>query len=129
MQTIHLTLLFAGLFALFQCFLTALVIVRRIQTGIHLMDGGDAPLIRRIRAHGNFAETVPISLLLILVLELGGLGATYLWWLGSCLLAGRILHAGCLVLDGLLPLRQIGMALTITTLSFGGVLCIAKFLG
>jgi uncharacterized membrane protein YecN with MAPEG domain len=42
MATLYFTLLFAGLCALLQCGLTALVVVRRMQTGVNLMDGGDA---------------------------------------------------------------------------------------
>ncbi len=45
MHTIQLTLLFAGLCALIQCVLTALVVTRRTKTGVNLMDGGDKVLL------------------------------------------------------------------------------------
>jgi uncharacterized protein len=128
MQAIHLTLLFAGLCALMQCLLTALVIVRRVESGIGLMDGGDAVLMRRIRAHANFAETVPIALLLMLLLELSGLAGVWLWLFGLALLTGRMLHVCGLLIGGMAWGRLSGMALTIGVLSIEAVLCIGMFL-
>jgi uncharacterized protein len=124
MNAIHLTMLFAGLCALLQCALTVLVIVRRVQANVTLMDGGDTPLLRRIRAHGNFTETVPLALILLALLELRGLPPTWLWALGSCLLLGRVLHATSLLTNGAKWSRLAGMALTLTVLSVGGFLCI-----
>jgi uncharacterized protein len=128
MQTMHLTLLFAGLCALMQCVLTALVIVRRVESGIGLMDGGDAVLVRRIRAHANFAETVPMTLLLMLLLELGGLAAIWLWLFGLTLLTGRLLHVCGLLMGGMAWGRLSGMVLTLSVLSIEAVLCIGMFL-
>ncbi len=131
MHTIHLTLLFAGLCALLQCMLTALVIVRRVQTGISLMDGGDKALLHRIRAHGNFSENVPISLFLMALLELSGLGAAWILTLGSGLLTGRVLHAyGLIVNDAQakpFSIRLSGIVLTLMVLSTEAALCIWLF--
>jgi len=129
MPAIHLTLLFAGLCALLQCALTVVVIVRRVQTKVTLMDGGDTPLLRRMRAHGNFTETVPLALILLALLELRGLPTAWLWALGLCLLLGRALHATSLLTTGALWSRLAGMVLTLAVLSVGGVLCIGMFLG
>jgi uncharacterized protein len=127
MNAPHLTLLFAGLCALLQCALTALVIVRRVQARVNLMDGGDEPLQRRIRAHGNFTETVPMALILIALLEWRGLPSTWLWALGICLLLGRALHAVGLLARGASWARLAGMLLTLVVLSVGGVLCLGMF--
>jgi uncharacterized protein len=127
MHTIHLTLLFAGLCALLQCGLTASVILRRVQTGVRLLDGGDMPLVRRIRAHANFAETVPIALLLMALLELRGLAPFWLYCLGLALLAGRVLHAGSMLADGPPWVRLAGMVLTLGAISLSGALCIGLF--
>jgi uncharacterized protein len=127
MQAVHLTLLFAGLCALMQCGLTALVVVRRVQSGINLMDGGDAVLMRRIRAHANFAENVPIALVLMLMLELGGLASQWLWMFGLALIAGRVLHV-CGLLFGMAWSRLSGMVFTLSVLSIEAVWCIALFL-
>jgi uncharacterized protein len=127
MNAPHLTLLFAGLCALLQCALTALVIVRRVQARVNLMDGGDEPLQRRIRAHGNFTETVPMALILIALLEWRGLPSVWLWALGICLLLGRALHAFGLLARGASWARLAGMVLTLAVLSVGGVLCAGMF--
>ncbi len=46
-----------------------------------------------MRAHANFIEYVPMALILLGLLELSGLGATWLWIAGGTLLLGRVLHA------------------------------------
>lgn len=125
----HWTLLFAGVCALMQCALTVLVIRRRAHSGIDLLDGGDAELARRIRAHGNFSENAPFVLLLMLLLELQGVSAVALVALGACLLLGRILHAAALLRGGPRWARIAGMVLTITALSFGGVGGVAVWWG
>jgi uncharacterized protein len=127
MNTIHLTLLFAGLCALFQCVLTGLVIVRRAQSGVSLMDGGDERLLMRIRAHGNFTETVPMALLLMAFLEQGGLAAIWLWAFGISLLMGRALHAWGLLTHDAGWSRRGGMVLTVAVLSIGGASCIGLY--
>jgi len=56
---LHITLLFIGVFALIQVPLTVFVGYRRAKTGVQFFDGGDPILLRRMRAHGNYIETVP----------------------------------------------------------------------
>lgn len=127
MPTLHLTLLFAGLCALLQCALTILVILRRVQAGVRLQDGGDAVLLRRIRAHGNFTETVPMALILLGLLESRAQSPDGLWALGVCLLLGRVLHAASLLTDGALWSRLAGMVLTLGVLSIAGLWCLMTF--
>lgn len=55
-----ITPLFVALFLFFQVVITNVVGYRRLKTDIHFLDGGDITLTRRMRAHGNFTETVPI---------------------------------------------------------------------
>jgi uncharacterized protein len=124
----YLTLLFAGLCALIQVALTAMVIARRAKTGVDLLDGGDVPLLRRIRAHGNFSETAPMALLLLALLEMRGLSLTWLWVLGIGLLIGRVLHASSLLTTNTAWNRRGGMVLTLAVLSVQGVLCLRMFL-
>jgi uncharacterized protein len=127
MNNLHLTLLFAGLCALLQCALTALVIARRLQAKVSLLDGGDAPLLARMRAHGNFTETVPMALILMALLESCGLQPTWLWALGICLVLGRVLHAAGVLVNGLRWSRFVGMTLTLIVLSVGGTLCLGLY--
>jgi uncharacterized protein len=121
---VYWTLLFAGACALLQCALTALVIVQRVRTGIHFLDGGDPTLLRRIRAHGNFSETAPMALLLMLLLELSGVAWAWLVMLGTALLLGRLLHAAGLLGWGGHRARLLGMALTLAVLSLAGLGCV-----
>jgi uncharacterized protein len=87
------SLVCAALCAVFQIVLAALVIQRRSALGIGFLDGGDDALLKRIRAHGNFTETVPLMLLLLLMLELAGLATGWLWALGVAAVLSRGLHA------------------------------------
>ena len=125
---VHWTLLFAGACALLQCALTALVIVHRVRSKIDFLDGGDTTLMRRIRAHGNFSETAPMALLLMLLLELDGLASTWLVMLGTALLLGRLLHAASLLGLAGHRARLLGMALTLAVLSLGGLGCLGAWL-
>jgi uncharacterized membrane protein YecN with MAPEG domain len=91
------------------------VIFSRRTGGTSLGDGGDDRLLRRIRVHGNFAEYVPLALLLMALVELRGLPGSYLHIMGLLLTSGRLLHAYGVSL-GVGWARVAGMALTFTTL-------------
>ncbi|HVR82635.1 MAG TPA: MAPEG family protein [Luteimonas sp.] len=88
-----ITLLFASLHALLLLALIVPISRHRHQHKIGLGDGGDVVLARKIRAHANFIEFVPIALLLLALLELGGLPAAWLWGFGALLLLARVMHA------------------------------------
>ncbi len=72
---------------------------------------------RAVRTHGNFAEYVPLSLVLLAALELNGLPGWALHALGLTLLAGRGLHAwGISWEPEAMQFRVLGMGLTFTVL-------------
>ena len=121
MNSVAVTLFFAACCALMQCLLTVLVIRRRLKAGVYFLDGGDDPLLRRIRAHGNFAETAPITLLLMALLEFSGLGRVWLIVFGVALLLGRVIHATSLLTNHAAWSRSLGMALTIGVISIEAV--------
>jgi len=89
----RITLLFASLHALLMLMLLSRISRHRHGHRIGLGDGGDAELGRKIRVHGNFVEHVPFALLLLALLELSGLPASWLWIFGGALLIGRVMHA------------------------------------
>lgn len=121
MSTIHITIFFIGLFALIQVPLTVMVGFRRMQTGIQFLDGGDDMLLRRMRAHANYTETVPIVLLAMADAEVAQAPQWALWLGGSSLLIGRLMHATILVLKGWGLPRALGMILTFLPMAgFGG---------
>ena len=73
----------------------------------------DGILQRKVRAHGNFTEYVPLGLLLILALELMQGQSWLLWLLGGTLTLARIAHAyGVINTYGPSPGRAIGFFLT-----------------
>lgn len=88
------TLSAAGLSGLLFMWLSWRVVQVRSSAKVMIGDGGDALLLSRIRAHANFAEYVPILLILILAIELS-LKSTPPLLLGVAvaLPAFRLLHA------------------------------------
>jgi uncharacterized protein len=55
-------------------------------------DGGDPGRAAQVRAHANFAEYAPITLVLIAGIELARGPSPALWVLAAVFVAGRILH-------------------------------------
>lgn len=102
-----ITLLYAGFLGLWFLVLSARVIQGRGK-GISLGDGGDPQMLRLIRGHANFAEYVPLSLLLIGLLESNGLAAAWVHALGAALLAGRVLHGYAFCFHHHFPIGRTG---------------------
>lgn len=87
------TLLYAGLLGLLYLVLSIRVVVLRRRHGVGLGSGGERELQRAIRAHANFAEYVPIAVLLIWLLDAGTAAPAWLvHLLGLALVVGRALH-------------------------------------
>ncbi len=120
-----ITLFYAGCLALVFVILSARAIQRRGQTGVNLGDGGNEVMIRIMRGHANFAEYVPLSLVLIAALELQGLGAAWVHGLGASLLLGRVLHGYAFGFSEYFPIgRTGGTALTLGVLIVAGALAV-----
>jgi uncharacterized membrane protein YecN with MAPEG domain len=74
-----------------------------------------------MRAHGNFIETVPMSLMAMAAAELSGASGTLLYLGGAALLIGRLSHYFTVFHKGHGPGRVAGMLLTFFALGlFGG---------
>jgi hypothetical protein len=83
-------------------------------------------LQRAIRVHGNFAEYVPLALVLLLLAELGGGSPWLLHAIGLSLTTGRVAHAyGVSQANENYRFRVLGMALTFTAILVGAVSCLA----
>jgi len=111
----HITGLYAALCTLLIVVLGVLVTLRRRDARVTLGDGGDAVLLRRVRAHGNAVETVPLALILLLALELDQTQPSVLHVFGIVLVVARLLHGiGVLHHVGRGPGfgRGVGMSLT-----------------
>jgi len=119
-----ITPVYAGLLALWFAVLSLRVIGQR-RTGISLGDGGDPQMLRKIRAHANFAEYIPFILLMMAFLEMGGSSVLVLHGLGVATLVGRLLHGYALSFTERFALGRVGgTALTIVVLMTSAVLCI-----
>src|SRR5690606_12886383 len=92
-MTPRITALYAALAAILVIALAASVIARRYGVRVGLGDNGDHVLARRIRAHANAVEYLPLALILLLVLELLAIAPPWLHAFGIALLLGRLLHA------------------------------------
>lgn len=117
--------LYAGLLAIWFLVLSYRVVQRRSH-GVSLGDGGDDTLMRRIRGHGNFTEYVPLILLMLALLEIGG--ATPIWLLhvlGATLLIARVLHGIALSFTTHWKFGRFwGTLLTFVLLLVCGLLCV-----
>jgi uncharacterized protein len=118
------TPIYAGLLAILFFVLSYRVILLRGH-GASLGDGGNPVLLRRIRAHGNFAEYVPFILLMMGILELSHFSTYLLHVLGIALLVARLLHGYALSFTEKFKFGRFwGTALTFILLGVCGVLCL-----
>ena len=119
--------LYAGLLALLYFVLSYRIVLMRGAGMPSLGDGGNSVLLRRIRAHGNFAEYVPIILLMMGMLEFGKLPTPYLHGLGITLLVARVLHGYALSFTESFTFGRFwGTALTFLLLVVCGALCLCQ---
>jgi len=117
--------LYAGLLALLFLALSVAVVRGRGVAKVGLGDGGNTMLARRIRGHGNFAEYVPMVLILMAIAELNQAPEWGIHIVGAALLAGRLLHGYCFVCtESHSPTRVGGMVLTFAALLMGSLNCL-----
>jgi uncharacterized protein len=91
-MTFQITSAYAAILGLLAVVLSFHVIALRAKTKVSLMDGNDPALKERIRRHGNFAEFVPLALILMGFAEVGGASSTWLHVIGGILLLSRLIH-------------------------------------
>lgn len=112
---IPVTLTAAASAALINIWLSIRIGRLRTAHGISVGDGGNEALGRRMRAQLNFAENVPLVLVLIAALEISGKGGAWLLPVAALFMLGRIAHG--LGMDGgaFKVGRMIGTLLTLLT--------------
>ena len=111
------TLLTSAVCTLIYVFFSLRVIVARWQGEKLAVEApADAKLHLRIRIHGNFAEYVPLALLMMAVLEASGANTSYLYSVGAVLIAARVAHAVGLPQKAPNPLRAFGITVTLGVL-------------
>jgi hypothetical protein len=122
------TMIYAGALGLVLVFLSGRVIGRRREHRVAIGDGGDAELARRVRAHANFIEYVPLALILMLLIEIAGIGAWLVHGLGVSLVAGRLVHAWSMTASSIAA-RTVGMSLTLLVIAVGAAVCLVFGVG
>lgn len=112
-----ITSLYAALLGLLFVGLSVRTLRLRRRLRIAVGDAGNSEMLRAMRVHSNFAEYVPLALLLIYLCEAQGAHRMLVHALGLALLVGRSVHA-----YGLSQAREdyryrvTGMALTFTVI-------------
>lgn len=125
-----ITTLYAGLLGILFMLLSWRVVAARGSQKINLGDGGNPLMLRRIRGHANFAEYVPLILVLLALLEMAHLSAVYLHVLGATLLLARVLHGYALSFaEQFVPGRFLGTLLSFIVLVLSAGLCVYSGLG
>ena len=126
----QITMFYAGLLAIWFVLLSYRVIQHRGKAKINLGDGGDTEMLRRIRGHANFAEYVPLVLVLLAMLEQGGLQAWAVHAMGATLLVGRLMHGYAFSFtEKWFFGRFVGTLVTFIVLVVAAGLCVWKGLG
>jgi len=67
---VQITSTYAAILAIVFVVLSVRVVMQRCAVQVSLGDGGNLSLLRRQRAHANFAEYVPLALILMALTEL-----------------------------------------------------------
>ena len=107
-----ISLTIAGAAAILHVWLSLRVSRLRGPLKVGVGDGGNEVIQRRMRAHANFAENVPIFLILLVLLEFGTGGDLWLWGAAILFILARIAHAFGMDRPGANPLRVGGITLS-----------------
>jgi uncharacterized protein len=113
----HVIFLYAGLFGLLFVALSVRTLRLRGKLRIAVGDAGNQQMLRAIRVHSNFAEYVPLALLLLYFTEVQGASPRFIHIVCLCLLLGRLAHAyGVSQLKENFRYRIFGMAVTLAAI-------------
>jgi uncharacterized protein len=119
------TPLYAGLLALWFIVLSVRVIQLRRASRVSLGDGGNVLLQRAIRGQANFAEYVPLALILLAILEVSRFSIYLLHLVGIALVIARLLHGYAMGFRTEFRFGRLwGAAITIAVLVVEAILCL-----
>ena len=121
------TPLYAALLVPLYLVLAVRVIIYRRRNRVAYGDKAYPPFQAMIRAHGNFAEYVPFTLVLMALAEINGIPGPWVHLTGFVLLSGRFMHGlGMAFRPKQFSWRVWGMWLTFAAMTFAGLLCLAS---
>lgn len=89
---VPITATYAAVLAIMLVALAINVTVHRAKLGVPIGEGNNPLMLRMMRIHGNAAEYLPITLLLMLVYEINGGTHAVLHSIGITLVIARLLH-------------------------------------
>lgn len=122
-----ITPVYAALLAFVFVGLSIHTIKQRRRYQVALGDGEKPELMRAMRAHANFAEYVPLALVLVWMAEAVAYPVWVVHALGLALLVGRLSHAyGITQTNENFRFRVFGMALTFSVLLSAGILLLIR---
>ena len=110
--TLPITLVLAAGLALINIWLSFRVGAVRRAERVSVGDGGNDRVLRRMRAHANFAENAPLTVILVGLIEFAASPSIWLWGFAGFFLLARVAHA--FGMDGWGPGRGIGAGVTLT---------------
>jgi uncharacterized membrane protein YecN with MAPEG domain len=120
---------YAALLAALFIFLSVRVTRVRRQERVAIGDGNNLRLRRAIRVHANFAEYVPMALILTMLVELQQFTPIAIHALCLTLVVGRLCHAyGVSQEKEDYRFRTAGMTLTFGTIGVSALLLVGSFL-
>jgi len=118
--------IYAALLALVFVALSVRTLRLRRRLRIAVGDAGDKTMLRAMRVHANFAEYVPLTLLILHFAEAGGAMPVLVHLLCGALVVGRIVHAyGVSRRQEDFRFRVLGMSLTFCALIAAALLVLA----
>ncbi len=121
------TMFFAALLGMMKLALGISVTKYRFQNKIMWGDASDDGMARRIRAHANFTEWVPGTLILLGLIEMMGVSPIIIGVLGAMLIVARVLHALGLMGNAEAFNRATGIVINWATLGLASLIAIIEF--
>lgn len=113
----QISLVIASMAGFMSVWLALQVISRRRKYKVSMGDGGIEELGKAIRAHANFSEYVPLSLILLVMSELNRAPQIAVSVFGLLILLGRLFHAyAFLGKTDHFKFRVLGMKISLNTL-------------
>ena len=120
------TAFYASLLGFLFVLLSVRVMTQRKEARVEIGHGESAELFRRSRVHANFAEYVPLALLLLALAESLKAPSILLHLLGLALVAGRFSHAyGLSQSPQVAGARGLGILLTLLMIGLTAFVCFA----
>lgn len=116
MEGLPITLVTASILGLVFIWLCTRVIASRVNNDVIIGDSGNTDLIYRIRTQGNFAEYVPIFVIILGLLEFSGGNPTVLIVLAALFVGARLIHVPGMGEQANLKFRQAGIIGSFTSI-------------